>query len=79
MKTRTRAALHAGSWYVAESNFHHHSAAKLEAELNEYLNRAKLEVPDIKQIKGLIGPHAGYYYSGPTAAWAYKYLSKADK
>jgi len=24
----------------------------------------------------LIGPHAGLYYSGPTAAWAYKNISK---
>ena len=23
-------------------------------------------------MKAIIGPHAGYRYSGPTAAWAYK-------
>jgi AmmeMemoRadiSam system protein B len=29
-----------------------------------------------KQVKAIIGPHAGYYYSGPTAAWAYQYVTK---
>jgi MEMO1 family protein len=22
-------------------------------------------------LRGIIGPHAGFYYSGPTTAWAY--------
>jgi AmmeMemoRadiSam system protein B len=26
-------------------------------------------------VKALIGPHAGYKYSGPVAAWSYKYLA----
>lgn len=53
------------------------TGCKLDEELNEYLYRAKQELK-AKQIKGIIGPHAGYYYSGPTAAWAYKYLTKAE-
>ncbi len=27
----------------------------------------------------MIGPHAGYKYSGPVAAWAYKYLTNSNK
>ena len=27
-------------------------------------------------MKAIIGPHAGYYYSGPTAAWGYQYVTK---
>ena len=29
-----------------------------------------------QKVKAIIGPHAGYRYSGPVAAWAYQYLSK---
>jgi hypothetical protein len=28
----------------------------------------------IGKVKAIIGPHAGYRYSGPVAAWSYKYL-----
>ena len=27
----------------------------------------------------MIGPHAGFAYSGPTAGWAYKYLIEQNK
>ena len=30
------------------------------------------------QIKAIIAPHAGYTYSGPCAAWAYKELAEAE-
>lgn len=29
-------------------------------------------------LKALIGPHAGYRYSGPTAAWAYRNITNPD-
>jgi AmmeMemoRadiSam system protein B len=36
------------------------------------LGKAEPEkVPEGAKIKGIIGPHAGFYYSGLTAAWAY--------
>ncbi|QBZ64637.1 hypothetical protein PoMZ_06335 [Pyricularia oryzae] len=64
-----RRASHAGSWYT-------HSSSKLNTELDEWLS----EVPDkinesdvpIKGASVIIAPHAGYSYSGPCAAWAYK-------
>lgn len=54
----------AGSWYSADAH-------KLSSELNRYLDAASL--PNLPgRIVGLIAPHAGYVYSGPTAAYAYR-------
>lgn len=41
----------------------------------------KCEIKDIslKKIKAIIGPHNGYAYSGPTCAWAYKYIKPIEK
>jgi len=36
------------------------------------LDKAELQLPEGKLLKAIIGPHAGFAYSGPTAAWAYK-------
>jgi AmmeMemoRadiSam system protein B len=47
---------------------------KLSKELDGYLSKATCLIKPLKAIKAIIGPHAGYTYSGPTAAWAYKYL-----
>jgi AmmeMemoRadiSam system protein B len=59
-----RKAEHAGSWYSSDP-------AKLDVELSKYLTQAELFESE-KTLKALIGPHAGFRYSGPTAAWAYK-------
>ncbi|TDL28485.1 UPF0103-domain-containing protein [Rickenella mellea] len=65
----TRRATHADSWY---SN----NAKDLNAELDGYLNAVEpsdaLGSFPIAGIKAVIAPHAGYSYSGPAAAWAYK-------
>ena len=54
----------AGSWYSADPK-------KLSGEINGYLNSASL--PRINgQLLGLIAPHAGYFYSGSTAGFAYR-------
>ncbi|KAK9449838.1 memo-like protein-domain-containing protein [Limtongia smithiae] len=65
-----RRATHAGSWYLSDR-------AELDAQLTAFLGNVPgvlaehgpLPVPDARII---IAPHAGYSYSGPTAAWAYK-------
>ncbi|KAF4125211.1 MEMO1 family protein [Geosmithia morbida] len=67
----TRPPAKAGSWYVSD-------AETLNEELDEYLSR----VPDsingspspIAGARMVIAPHAGFTYSGPCAAWAYKLL-----
>jgi len=60
---KTREASHAGSWYDAEPE-------KLNENLNNWLTSATKKLT-IKLLKAIIGPHAGYRYSGSTAAWAY--------
>jgi len=60
---RKRAASHAGSWY--ENN-----PQTLASQLNGWLEKADFK----KAAKALIVPHAGYSYSGPTAAWSYKQI-----
>ncbi len=41
--------------------------------INDLINQANIEENE-KSIFGLISPHAGYIYSGPTAAYGYKLL-----
>lgn len=61
----------AGSWYSANPN-------TLKQELQSYMDRADIsKTNSIKgRLLGLISPHAGYRYSGPTAAYGYKVLSQ---
>lgn len=54
----------AGSWYTS-------SAQALQLEIRSYLAAAKLQ-PIEGEVIGLIAPHAGYRYSGPTAGYAYR-------
>lgn len=72
MLNNIRPPFHAGSWYSEV-------AQKLNDELSQYLKNAKPDVQPTINLKAIIGPHAGYYYSGPTAAWAYKLLQKTEK
>ncbi|GBE78283.1 MEMO1 family protein [Sparassis crispa] len=65
-----RRAIHADSWYSGDER-------KLNSELSSYLDAVKPTerenyVPPVKGCKAVIAPHAGYAYSGPPAAWAYK-------
>ncbi len=54
----------AGHWYSS-------NPAQLRKEIEGYLKSASL--PDLKgDMVGLIAPHAGYFYSGPTAGYAYR-------
>lgn len=68
-----RTASHAGSWYTGDG-----------VELNQQLDRwlAAVGPTDdsypIHGSKAIIAPHAGYSYSGPAAAWAYKSIDTTD-
>jgi AmmeMemoRadiSam system protein B len=54
----------AGSWYSSNPEV-------LSGEIHSYLDHASL--PEIKSdVIGLVAPHAGYRYSGPTAGYAYR-------
>jgi AmmeMemoRadiSam system protein B len=67
----SREASHAGSWYKGNPK-------ELNRELEDFLDRVPAtldgaELP-INNARVIIAPHAGYSYSGPCAAWAYKTL-----
>ncbi|KAI0669943.1 MEMO1 family [Trametes maxima] len=66
----SRQASHADSWYTG-------NAGRLDRELSDWLEAVKPDTeidyaPPVPGTKAIIAPHAGYSYSGPAAAWAYK-------
>ncbi|KAF2260435.1 UPF0103-domain-containing protein [Lojkania enalia] len=75
----TRVASHAGSWYAD-------SKSKLSGQLDDWLDAVPPQTIPIgtasarqgpvsipaQGARAIIAPHAGYAYSGPAAAWAYK-------
>ncbi|GAA6007113.1 hypothetical protein JCM10207_001512 [Rhodosporidiobolus poonsookiae] len=68
----SRNASHAGSWYTDDGK-------KLGDQLSSWLAATDnpkqgepLKVAPVKGCKAIIGPHAGYSYSGPAAAFAYR-------
>ncbi len=65
--SKIRKANHAGSWYTSDP-------AALEKQLTEFLASAEVN-PKAGNLKALIGPHAGYRFSGATAAWGYKNIN----
>lgn len=64
-----RASPHAGSWYPGNKK-------ELSQMINTFLKEARVKVHG--EIFGLISPHAGYMYSGPVAAFAYKTVQKKE-
>ena len=60
-----RRPTHAGSWYSARRD-------ELAGQLDLWLAEA---TPTCGAARALIAPHAGYAYSGPTAAWAYRHVA----
>ncbi|GAP85445.1 putative duf52 domain-containing protein [Rosellinia necatrix] len=75
---RIREAAKAGSWYEEDPEI-------LSDQLDGFLSDVPASVNDaalpISGARVIIAPHAGYSYSGPCAAWAYKCLdlSKAKR
>jgi MEMO1 family protein len=66
-KDEVRQASHAGTWYSR-------NRVELDKQLESWLNTVKQDFKEVTQVKALIGPHAGFCYSGPTLAWGYKYV-----
>jgi len=58
----------AGTFYPA-------SSIKLREAVEQYLNETALD-EDYKGLFGIVAPHAGYLYSGKTAAYAYNAIKK---
>lgn len=67
-----RQSVVAGSFYPGDPD-------KLRSMINNFLDNAQKERPDIKgEISGIISPHAGYVYSGQVAAYGFSYLKDLD-
>ena len=64
-----RTSPHAGTWYPG-------SKKELSQMINTFLKEARVKVHG--EIFGLISPHAGYMYSGPVAAFAYKTIQEKE-
>ena len=64
-----RGSPHAGTWYPGTEK-------ELNAKLEDYLGSARSKAHG--EILALISPHAGYMYSGPVAAFAYKTVEDKD-
>eukprot|EP01111_Echinosteliopsis_oligospora_P009478 TRINITY_DN2784_c0_g1_i2.p1 TRINITY_DN2784_c0_g1~~TRINITY_DN2784_c0_g1_i2.p1 ORF type:complete len:177 (-),score=41.30 TRINITY_DN2784_c0_g1_i2:100-630(-) len=65
MAAKVRKATHAGSWYSDQGE-------TLRAQLEKWLDK----VGDVDtSVRGIIVPHAGYSYSGPSAAYGYKTIT----
>jgi AmmeMemoRadiSam system protein B/AmmeMemoRadiSam system protein A len=60
----------AGTFYPAERDV-------LERQLRSFMSEAANDPPAATLPKAIIGPHAGYVYSGPVAARAYARLAAA--
>ncbi len=58
-----RASPHAGTWYPGTEK-------ELSQMIQTFLKETRVKVQG--EIMGLVSPHAGYMYSGPVAAFAYK-------
>ena len=61
----------AGSFYTADPQ-------ALSQEIKDYLNNASGAQLTTQKPMALISPHAGYMYSGPVAAFAYKQIEGRD-
>ncbi len=58
-----RESIHAGTWYPGREK-------ELRETISTYLENARAKAGG--EICGLVSPHAGYMYSGPFAAFAYR-------
>lgn len=65
-----RKAIYAGSFYDSDPN-------QLLKDFSKWFEQAKLP-EQIGKAFGVISPHAGFIYSGPCAAHAYKLLSQTS-
>ena len=66
-----REASHAGSWYESDGSY-------LHQQLSNWLTEATNNSTNRLKARAIIAPHAGYTYSGPTAAYAYRHIDPTD-
>ena len=74
-----RRAYHAGSWYSDDEAILNGTLSRyLTAASNDYSKRTKSgsASTESSSLRGIICPHAGFSYSGPTAAYGYSHLEQ---
>lgn len=71
-----RRAHFSGSWYSSSAQGLDETLSKFLADADEACSQ---ENCNMDAVRGLVAPHAGYSYSGPTAAYAYRCLTEALK
>lgn len=64
-----RESIHAGSWYPGKKE-------ELSRTIQGFLDNVPVKLHG--EIFGLVSPHAGYIYSGPVAAFAYKIVENQE-
>lgn len=69
MKENIRKAAFAGPWYPNDPE-------ELSERITEFLN--KVEYHNLN-VKAVIVPHAGYMFSGQTAAYSFKQINKSTR
>ena len=57
--------------------FYSANKVKLEDQISQFYSEIEMD-DDVKNVGGIIAPHAGYVYSGKTAAYAYKTIMNKD-
>ncbi|CAG1970160.1 unnamed protein product [Fusarium graminearum] len=75
MMATTRPAKKAGSWYEKEAKVLKSELERYLAAVPESIDGVPVPIPGARVV---IAPHAGYSYSGPCAAWAYKTLDLSN-
>jgi AmmeMemoRadiSam system protein B/AmmeMemoRadiSam system protein A len=70
-ETRVRKSILSGSWYEAD-------ASKLSKQIHRFFDSVPKELSNGNRIRALIAPHAGYTWSGETAAYSYKPLTSHE-
>ena len=68
---KVRQAALAGQWYSGHSK-------DLQLSIEKYLQSSPQLVPSDSSIRALVVPHAGHFWSGPTAAVGYRALNPAQ-
>jgi len=65
---------------AVSGQFYPFSRSKIEQDMDAYFKRAEQAgQKELTGLKALVSPHAGYVYSGPTAAYSYSAIPKTFK
>jgi AmmeMemoRadiSam system protein B len=76
----SRRAQHAGSWYSNNTKILDEKLSEFLAAANDSTfdanSTASTTATTVPLLRGILCPHAGYAYSGPTAAFSYKALKE---